>query len=129
MIAGRCFDDLDRRMSTKRCNVSTAVMDQRATIGVPGIAMMIATEEASLPRMIRDRPGPKVKSGQKKPKSKKAAAKAPPAPPSPKKHKPAGVAKGPCFDFNGAGCTRPQCRFTHECALCGSTDHGQEDCA
>ena len=33
-----------------------------------------------------------------------------------------------CFDFNGAGCARPRCKFNHKCAQCGMIDHGALKC-
>jgi len=37
--------------------------------------------------------------------------------------------KGLCFDFNRGTCTRgDKCIFRHECAICGSKDHGQDKC-
>ena len=33
-----------------------------------------------------------------------------------------------CFDFNGAGCSRPKCKFNHKCAHCGTIGHGAQKC-
>ena len=33
-----------------------------------------------------------------------------------------------CFDFNGAGCTRPKCKFNHKCAQCSAIGHGAQKC-
>ncbi len=33
-----------------------------------------------------------------------------------------------CFQFNKAGCTQPNCKWTHACAQCGDTNHGVEKC-
>ena len=33
-----------------------------------------------------------------------------------------------CFDFNGAGCTRPKCKFNHKCAQCGAIGHEAQKC-
>ena len=33
-----------------------------------------------------------------------------------------------CVDFNGAGCTRPKCKFNHKFAQCGTIGHGAQKC-
>lgn len=38
------------------------------------------------------------------------------------------ISGGLCYDFNSAGCSRSQCKFTHKCNKCNGTGHGAQNC-
>jgi hypothetical protein len=126
---GRVVDELNRRMSTKRCNVPTAITDLRAAVGVAGLAMQLATEEG--PGLINSRVNGRQRGRGGPPPQ--VAKNTPAASTQDKKRKPDAAVgehtKGYCFNFNSDGCTRRKCRFKHECEVCGATDHGKASCS